>query len=149
MVLSRFAATANHGRLPRAVPARGPNNIPQGRETRARAIPDSFWQNVWNDAHGLPSGLPRVTPRSNDFRQPAQRLFERLGSTTNPSHFILLQNSVNAVKGKLEIFYSPMEVRIFNRHVRLAAGSEGTETDIMTFMAPLRDVRLFLFLKDQ
>ena len=137
MFLSRFAATANHGRLPRPVYARPGCTAPDGPRTRTPPIPDSFWLNDWN-SESLPAGLPRVAPRSRDLREPSQRLFERLGSNTNDNHFILLQDCVNSVKGKIEVFRSPMDLTRFNRYVRQAAG--GDRLAMMSFMAPLRDV---------
>lgn len=122
--------------------------IPQGRRTRTAPIPDSFWQNVWDNANGLPSGLPRVAPRSPDLRQPGQRIFERIGSNTNPSHFVLLRDSVNAIKGRLEGFTSPINVDTWERYVDDAAGQHGSELDVMIFMAPLRDVRPLPCLTD-
>ncbi|BCR84335.1 uncharacterized protein ACHE_11737S [Aspergillus chevalieri] len=150
LIVSRFAATANHGRLPLARPIRTVDDtVPQGRRTRTRAIPDPFWQNVWGNAIGLPAGLPPVASNSPDLRQPGQRIFERIGSNTNPSHFVLLRDSVNAIKGRLEGFASPIDVSVWERYVRQAAGRHGSELDVMTFMAPLRDtVAVFQYLRD-
>lgn len=142
MILSRFAATANHGRLPLALSGRA-QPMPRGRRARTPAIIDSFWLDYWNNPNALPSGLPRASPRSRDFRQPSERVFERFGSNTNPSHFVLLRDSVNAVKGRIEDFKSPIDQTEFEGYVSDAVG--GSELAIMEFMAPLRDVSRPLF----
>lgn len=146
-ILGRFITTANTGRLPRrAFAARG--SLPDGPRTRARPISDAFWRNVWNNAHGLPAGLPPVSPTSPDLRKPWDRVFECFGSTTNPSHFVLLRDAVNTMKGSIELFKSPMEERKFRSKVRRAVA--GDEEAIQEFMAPLREVRkkAYLFFGD-
>jgi hypothetical protein len=56
MILGRFAASANWGRLPRPVAVIfGRNRIPDGPPTRNPGIPAPFWQNVWDNAQGLVS----------------------------------------------------------------------------------------------
>ena len=102
MFPSRLTASANHGRLPRPVYAKPRCTAPDGPRTRTPPIPDSFWLDDWN-SDSLPAGLPRVSPRSRNLRQPSQRIFERLGLNTNDNHVILLQVSVNSVKGKIEV----------------------------------------------
>jgi len=143
MFVTRFTATANHGRLPNPVPVVGRRNrIPGGPPTRTPAIPDAFWRNVWDNPQGLPAGLPRVTPNSPDLRRPWDRTYERLGSDTNPSHFVMLRDAVNAAKGRIENFVRPMSEENIQRHVRTAlAGGEGDEKAVEAFMSPLREVR--------
>jgi chitinase len=142
MLLARFAATANYGRLPRPVPVSfGRNQVPDGPPTRTPAIPAAFWQDVWDNAQGLPAGLPPVTPNSPDLRTQWDRLYERFGSLTNPSHFVMLRDTVNAVKGRVEGFYSPMRTSRVRTFVREALG--GNETSVESFMSPLREVSYF------
>jgi hypothetical protein len=142
MLLTRFSATANWGRLPRPVAVVfGRNQVPDGPPTRTPAIPDTFWQNVWDNGQGLPAGLPPVTPNSPDLRQPWDRLYERFGSLTNPSHFVILRDAVNAVKGQLECFVRPMSPTRMQGYVRRALN--GDETSIEAFMSPLREVSRF------
>lgn len=74
----------------------------------------NFWQNVWNDANGLPSGLPPVTPTSGDIRRPVDRLYEALGFNTNLDPFTLLQNNINRMKGQVEVFRAPMAEDLFD-----------------------------------
>lgn len=143
MFVTRFTATANHGRLPRPVPVSGGRNqIPDGPPTRTPAIPDVFWQNVWDNREGLPAGLPRVTLNGPDLRRPWDRIYERFGSDNNPSHFVILRDAVNAAKGRIENFVRPMSEANMRMHVRVAlAGGEGDEQAIEAFMSPLREVR--------
>jgi chitinase len=139
MFLTRFAATANHGRLRRPVPVNARNPVPVGPRTRTPAIPDAFWRNVWDNTQGLPAGLPRVTPNSPDLRRPWDRLYERFGSDTNPSHFVLLRDVDNAVKRRIETFVRPMSEVNLRGHVRRAL--TGDEEAVEAFMSPLREVR--------
>jgi chitinase len=139
MLLGRYAATANHGRLPLPVAViGGRNRIPTGPLTRTPPIADPFWKNVWDNPKGLPAGLPRVTSNSPDLRRPWDRLYERFGSSTNPSHFIILRDAVNAAKGRIENFVRPMDPDVLLRHVRRAL--TGNEPSIEDFMSPLREV---------
>lgn len=118
------------------------SQIPQGPQTRTPRIGNDFWQREWNQANALPAGLPRISDQSDDIRTPSQRIYEALGSSTNPSHFTLLQNGVNAVKNSLENFKRPMAPARFNREI--ASALVGDEMAIRTIMAPLREVRYFL-----
>lgn len=107
------------------------SQVPKGDKTRTRAIPNHFWQNDWVQP-SLPSGLPRVAAES------VQRIFERLGSNTNPSRFTLLQNPVNAVKNSLETFKRPVSPQVFD--VQIALALAGDEFGIKGIMAGLREV---------
>ena len=131
-MVGRFTATANYGRLPNQ------RGDPAGPPTRNARIANDFWQNVWQNAAGLPAGLPPVTPASGDLRRPYDRIYEALGSTTNPSHFTMLQDAVNAAKGRIENFVSPVDPRRVRNYA--AAGAAGDEPSIEAFMAPLREV---------
>ncbi len=132
MIVGRFGATANYGSLPNQ------RGVPAGPPTRTPRIANAFWQDVWQNAAGLPAGLPPVTPASGDLRTPYDRVYEALGSTTNPSHFTMLQDAVNAAKGRIENFVSPMDPRRVRSYAR--AGAAGDEPSIEAFMAPLREV---------
>jgi hypothetical protein len=111
--------------------------IPKGDKTRTRAIPNQLWQNDWVQP-SLPFGLPRVAAESPEILEPVQRIFERLGSNTNPSRFTLLQNPVNAVKNSLESFKRPVDPRIFDVQIALALADD--EFGIKGIMAGLREV---------
>ncbi|KAL5330730.1 hypothetical protein ACEPPN_000250 [Leptodophora sp. 'Broadleaf-Isolate-01'] len=148
MLLTRFSASANWGRLPRPVAVvYGRNQVPDGPATRTPAIRDAFWQNVWDNAQGLPAGLPPVAAGSPDLRRPWERLYERFGSLTNPSHFVILRDAVNAIKGQLECFIRPMSPTRMQGYVQDAVN--GDESAIESFMAPLREtVAMFEYVRD-
>ncbi|KAI0411936.1 hypothetical protein F5X98DRAFT_356233 [Xylaria grammica] len=145
---SRFASVANWGRNWRREPYQGAgNSLPRGSPTRTRGIRSDFWVNVWNNPQGLPSGLPPVTPGSTDLRRPVDRVFEALGSNTNPSHLVLLQGAIDRVKGRYEGFRPPIENVDFERYVR--QGANGNDTAIQSFLAPLREtIAMFEYLRD-
>lgn len=147
--LARFAQTANWGHLPRPRPRDAEERGPDGPPTRNPAIPDRFWQEVWNN-RSLPAGLPLVTPTSPDIRVPVTRVYERFGSTTNPNNFLFLRDAVNGVKGRIEIFVAPMAESRFRNFVNIAlSGRSGADRNVTysdeeaveRFMAPLREVR--------
>lgn len=136
--MSRFSASANWGRQYQQSPIVNlKSQIPKGDKTRTRAIPNHFWQNDWVQP-SLPSGLPRVAAESPEILEPVQRIFERLGSNTNPSRFTLLQNPVNAVKNSLETFKRPVSPQVFD--VQIALALAGDEFGIKGIMAGLREV---------
>lgn len=142
-VLSRFSAVAANGRQFRQVVVRGTNNaVPDGPVTRTSQVSEAFWRNVWNNDEALPSGLPRVSSSSPDLRNPAQRLYERMGSNTNPTHFVFLRDSVNAVKGQLETFKRPMAEAKIAVHTMnaLDATNENQWLDIQAVFSSLREV---------
>ncbi|KAK2013705.1 hypothetical protein LZ32DRAFT_675824, partial [Colletotrichum eremochloae] len=159
VIASRFASVAEHGRMWAARPAgymRGTREIgqahPEGPVTNTPAVGnEEFWRNVWNNAEGLPSGLPRVSERSpEDQRRPVDRIFEALGSSNNPAHFTLLQDNINGMKGRVEIFNAPMAQDRFDTFLEDATDSENDSrlVDVMSFMAPLRElVGLFQYLR--
>ncbi|KAL4945990.1 hypothetical protein BDV06DRAFT_218699 [Aspergillus oleicola] len=102
-------------------------------------------------AHKEPeTGLPRVSPGSPDIRSPVQRMYEALGSTTNPTEFTLLEDAVNVFKGRLEVFNNPMALRDFRERVSNAAtGHPDAELLIEEFMSPLREtVAMFQYLNN-
>lgn len=115
---------------------------PKDRRRVHRGLEMISGSGVWNQANALPAGLPRISDQSDDIRTPSQRIYEALGSSTNPSHFTLLQNGINAVKNSLENFKRPMAPARFNREI--ASALVGDEMAIRTIMAPLREVRYFL-----
>jgi chitinase len=86
-----------------------------------------------------------MTPNLPDLRRPWDRMDERLGSSTNPSHFVILHDAVNVTKGNLKAFQSPQSLSDSRSYVRKALN--GDETAAEAFMTPLRKVsRLFLCL---
>ncbi|KAF6788479.1 chitinase [Colletotrichum sojae] len=160
VIVSRFASVAEHGRMWAARPAGSVNETtgrtrgqahPRGRFTTAPAAGNrNFWSNIWNNPNGLPANLPPVTRGGPDFRRPEDRLYEALGSNTNPRHFTFLQDNINAIKGRVEIFNAPMARRPFTRFLREALDrtNDSPMTDIMAFMAPLRElVGLYEYLR--
>ncbi|KAJ3953651.1 hypothetical protein N0V92_009873 [Colletotrichum tropicale] len=160
VIVGRFASVAEHGRMWAARPAgyvREDGTTvgqahPAGRLTTAPRVGNqNFWQNIWGDPAGLPANLPRVTSDSPDIRRPVGRLYEALGSTTHPTEFTFLQDNINGVKGRVEIFNAPMGSNLFGRFLRDAVdrSNDSPLTDIMSFMAPLRElVALFGYLRD-
>lgn len=156
VAIARFAAVANHGQqwAPRPAGYRRSNRnggwievgqiTPEGPPTRTPAITDSnFWQNVWNDGNGLPAGLAPVTPTSPELRRPVDRLYEAAGSNNNAAHFTMLQSTINGAKGMVEVFKSPMDPATLRTHVADSLDPTETEpiTSVMSFMAPLRELR--------
>ncbi len=132
MIVGRFAKVANDGRL---TSQRGDA---AGPPTRTPRIANAFWQDVWQNVAGLPARLPPLTPASGDLRRPYDRIYEALGSTTNPSHFTMLQDAVNAAKGRIENFVSPIDPRRVRRYA--AAGAAGDEPSIEAVITLLREV---------
>lgn len=116
------------------------SKIPTGRVTSSDRIPNEFWQEVWNNPGALVADFPRVNPSSPDIRQPSQRIFEALGSDTNPAHFILLQDSLNSVKGMLENFKRPQSDRVYKKELLPEALKDNLDA-IQEILAPLREVR--------
>lgn len=118
---------------------------PEGPPTTEPAMSnEAFWREQWN-ADSLPANLPRVAAGSPDIRNPSQRIYEALGSNTNPLQFTLLQDSVNRIKGAIESYSSPMDKKKFENYVNDALDSANSETErdtsIQSFMAPLRETR--------
>lgn len=73
-----------------------------------------------------------------DYRNPSERIMFRLGTDRNPETFVMLQQSVNAAKGRLERFIRPISVANFRTRVRAAA--QGDNLDVEAMFAPIRDV---------
>ncbi|RWA07611.1 hypothetical protein EKO27_g7496 [Xylaria grammica] len=145
---ARFASVANWGRHWLPMPYIDPYiSFPLGAPTQTPGIRTAFWEDVWNNPEGLPRNLPLVTPDSADLRRPVDRVFEALGSNTNPSHFVLIQSAINNVKGQFEAFAFPMQDNEFNGYVRQALA--GNNTAIRCFLAPLREtIAMFQYLRD-
>ncbi|KAK8001312.1 hypothetical protein PG991_013534 [Apiospora marii] len=110
-----------------------------------------FWMQ-WGDPHGLPAGLPPVTPESPELRRPAERLAEAFGSYTNQAHFMILQDRIKLAKARLEQFIEPMSPVTFLFLVRMAALQRGENAGagINAFMAPLSEVlTAFSFIRHE
>lgn len=158
-VIGRFASSAEHGRMWSPRPAgymdrRGREigqTHPEGRLTNTPAVgTHNFWRDVWNSANSLPAGLPLVSLDSPEQRRIPDRLYEALGSNNNPSHFTLLQDNINGMKGRVEIFNAPMAPRRFETFLTDATDSSNDApiVDVMSFMAPLRElVGMFQYLR--
>lgn len=157
LIGARFPAVAHHGQQWAPRPAgymRSDRNggtrpwgqvTPEGPPTTEPAMSnEAFWREQWN-ADSLPANLPRVAAGSPDIRNPSQRIYEALGSNTNPLQFTLLQDSVNRIKGAIESYSSPMDKKKFENYVNDALDSANSETErdtsIQSFMAPLRETR--------
>jgi chitinase len=126
---------------------------PLGRLTNTPAVGnEEFWRNVWASANGLPARLPPVTENSPDLRAIVDRLFEALGSNSNPFHFTLLQDNLNGMKGRIEVFNAPMASNKFNAYLRNST-NPALSDDLrnrarMSFMTPLRElVGMFQYLR--
>ncbi|KAI1852652.1 hypothetical protein JX266_002193 [Neoarthrinium moseri] len=155
LINSRFPAVANHGRHWERSPAghiradgrRVGQVTPAGPQTRNPGIRDEFWQNIWNNAQGLPAGLPRVTPNSPELRRPADRVYEALGSRDNIEPFTFLEAAINKRKGAIEMYRRPMDPVVLLTH--LADAVNGNTTSVQIFMAPMRETRgVFQYLRD-
>lgn len=109
-------------------PPRNESRIPLGPETLYEPLPRQFFDDIRNETI-LPASLGPATPGSENIRRPIDRLMERLGSTNNPSHFILVEDAVNAAKGLIEDFRSPMAKDKFERHVKNAMNGGGNITN--------------------
>lgn len=117
---------------------------PEGPQTRTSATTDrNFWENVWNDANGLPAGLTPVTADSPELRRPVDRLYEAIGSLINVAMFTLLQDNINLMKGRIEIYNAPMAQTRFRNFVAEALDRSTADPiiSVMSSMAPLREVR--------
>ena len=136
---SRLFAVASSGRHYTQEPITDLEaQVPRGRNTTNPPMSNHFFLQELNRANALPAGLPRVSDNSPDLRTPSQRLFERLGSTTNPGDLVLLQNGVNAVKNNHENFKRPMAAQRLGRYMTSAL--QGDELSIRAVMSPLREV---------
>ncbi|KAI6779197.1 Bacteriodes thetaiotaomicron symbiotic chitinase [Emericellopsis cladophorae] len=126
---------------------------PQGPLTSTPAVGnEDFWRNVWNNENGLPAGLPPVTETSPDLRRPVDRLFEALGSNSNPTNFLLLDENVNELKGLVETFKAPMAQDEFDDRLEAATNPSSGVTnmeDVTRMLAPLRELSaMFTYLGD-
>src|SRR5437016_9924688 len=70
----------------------------------------STWWDGTSITVSLSAGLQRVTPTSRDLRRPQQRILQAIGSMTNPSVMLLLDTSVNMIKGFLIAANAPLTV---------------------------------------
>lgn len=84
-----------------------------------------------------------MSPDSPDLRRPVDRLYGALGANFNARHFTLLEGSINAIKGRIEVFNAPMGQTPLRNHVRDAvdANFEDPNAAIESFLAPLRETR--------
>lgn len=115
------------------------NSVPDGPPTFTPAIPESFFTNDWARANALPSSFP--------VRQPDQYLNHRIGSTSTPELFVLLETAVNAAKAKLETFQRPMALDVFDGHLENAAA--GDQSAVESVFAPMRQtIAMFEYLND-
>lgn len=153
-ILARFCAVANHGRhwAPRPFSMDG-QRTPEGPATQTPAITDeSFWAEHWNDPNGLSAGLDRVTDTSPDHRRPADRMFEALGSTTNPYCMVMTQDRLRRAKSQIESFIEPMSNDALIPLLYRAAypdGVGGGDEALATLFAPLDDVLgVFEYVRD-
>ncbi|KAI5863343.1 hypothetical protein GGS23DRAFT_566494 [Durotheca rogersii] len=147
-VLSRFAATASHGRLWRKTDFEHSHifSPPTGAETEAGSIPESFWTCVWNCPHALPPNLPPVGSFSGDIRRPVARLYERMGSNTNLTPLVVLEGGINGSKGCLESLRQPITNAKSQKKVGQAIANTGASPE--EFLKHLRwAVGVFEYLR--
>ncbi|KAL4937867.1 hypothetical protein BDV06DRAFT_232270 [Aspergillus oleicola] len=141
MIASRYAQTLNWGLHYSRRPLRISEYGPDGRRIRNQRVPDSWFDNTWNNPAALAAGVPRVTPDSPDLGSPLQRFYEALGSNTNPTYFTMLHGALNAAKNSLEIYNMPMALKKFKAAVKEGAStSDEAEYAIERFMTPMREV---------
>jgi hypothetical protein len=127
MILSRFPAVASHGRHWTGGRPMHPriNPIPTGEQTTTPAIPEAFWRDHWDNPNGLPNPI-----QIGNFstRQPSEAMAEALGSTTNPSNFMLLVDAVNGAKGQTEAFRRHMSDSRLRRLINRSIGGDAGAT---------------------
>ena len=138
--VARFATVANWGRhyAPRPFGRTLQSRIPEGEQTDNPRIENSFFENCWNTENALPAGLPRVSENSPDIRTPSQRIYEQLGSTTNPDNLVLLESGVNAAKNRIENFQRPISQNVLED--TMVGARQGDESSIRAVLSPLREV---------
>ena len=73
--------------------------FPDGTRTGLLPIPDEAFAGLGHEI--LPSGLPRVSERSPELRQPILRLSEATGSTTNSLILLPTERQINSAKNTL------------------------------------------------
>lgn len=79
----------------------------------------AFIDEVLNNPDALSnSGLPLVTSTSDVLTRPLDRIYECLGSTTNPQSLILLQKEVNILKGGIYAGKNPFDIQLFKDNLR-------------------------------
>jgi hypothetical protein len=106
------------------------NPIPTGDLTRTPAVSESFWRNRWDNVQGLTTEV--AVGDSFRTRQPSQAMAEGLGSNTNPSNFLLLNEAVNGAKGEIEAFRRHMSDDRLRRLIdRSVAGDADATTEIL------------------
>lgn len=158
--MKHWLAIGKYGLHYRVVRQRGQGQIPNGIPTTNPRLDPNFFTDMSSSV--LPVVMQQITPGGATHQKPIDRLMERFGSKKNPAHFVFVEGSVNAVKGRLEDLNNPMDVARFNILVRVAvAGGGGIENPtpkkkrkpgapdviilseeeaIEAFFAPLRDV---------
>ncbi|KAK4126350.1 hypothetical protein N657DRAFT_670402 [Parathielavia appendiculata] len=92
-----------------------------------------FWRNVWNSAT-LPSDA-----ESLGYQMPFEFIADELASTQNRSIIVLLQRSVNGLKGRLEVSNSPMANSTFQALVRQTI-NDANEAAVEAFFGPMPEV---------
>lgn len=105
------------------------NPIPTGRATRTPVVPESFWRNVWDNAQALSQDVH--VGDSFATRQLSQAMAEALGSSTNPSRFMLLNNATNGAKGRAEAFLRNMSDARLRRLINRSIAGDAAATSEM------------------
>lgn len=148
--LPRSMQMANHGRLmtPQDMRAKSKDRRPTGPKTRAPRISSSYFENVWQSPRALPSNVPPVSPTSPRIQEPEKYAYEVLGSMTNVEPFLVVRDTINAMKAKIEDCKAPMAQDKFEKRVKAALTGGDKKLDISEeeaiqhFMAPLREVSI-------
>lgn len=152
-IVARLSAVANHGRHwePRPFRMDG-QKTPAGPATRTPPMGDiAFWTEHWNNPAGLPAGLPPVTSTSPDLRRPADRVFEAVGSTTNPYAMTMMQDRLQTAKTRLESYTEPISAHSARALLHRATAPDGSGGDgpINDLIAPLQEASaVFEFTRD-
>lgn len=99
--------------------------LPNDRQSDYPALDPAFIDDVLNNPNGLPTGLAQVSPNSPDFTLPLDRIFECMGSTTNPESLVLLQDKLNVLKGTLLRGSNPFQVSSYTTALKKYLDGKG------------------------
>ncbi|KAK5658413.1 hypothetical protein OQA88_2390 [Cercophora sp. LCS_1] len=143
-VLGRFVAISSNGRLMRPLPFGNRRVVPDGDATTTARTNTRFWQDIWNAANQLPANDPEFA----DVDTPAEYIAEAIGSSRNRQAMVLLQSTVNGLKGRLEVFNNPVADTRFRTYIRQST-RDANETAVELMMANLREtIAVFEYLND-
>lgn len=111
--------------------------LPSGSPAKTLGIKNlDFWNSYLNPS--LPENLSPVTPGGPLLRRPVDRVFEAIGSKTNPGNLELTEDEINHTKGSLFMLQVPIGDESFKQLV--VDGSKGDEQCIQKFLQHIQSV---------